>query len=47
MGKAARQESVPGLLPSGNDQYEVLLFGSILEGILQAHHSLVQMEKKH
>ena len=33
------------LLPSGSEQYEVLLFGSIQEGKLQAHHELVQIEK--
>ena len=35
-----------GLLPSGSKQHEVLLFGSIQEGILQAHLYIVQTEKK-
>ena len=33
------------LLPSGSEQHEVLLFGSISEGILQAHHLIVQIEE--
>ena len=33
------------LLPSGSEQHEVLLFGSIQEGILQARHYIVQTEK--
>ena len=35
-----------GLLPPGSEQHEVLLFRSIQEGILQAHHYIVQPEKK-
>ena len=34
------------LLPSGSEQHEALLFGSIQEGILQARHCIVQIEKK-
>ena len=34
------------LLPIGSEEHEVLLFGSIYEGILQAHHQIVQIEKK-
>ena len=33
------------LLPSGTQQHEVLLFGSIKEGIFQASHYMVQIEK--
>ena len=35
------------LLPSGSKQYEVLLFGSIQEGIPQARHYIVQIDKTH
>ena len=34
------------LLPSGSEQHEVLLFGSIQEVILQDRHKIVQIEKK-
>ena len=33
------------LLPSGSEQHEVLLFGSIQEGILQARQNILQTEK--
>ena len=34
------------LLPSGSEQHEVLLFGSIQEGLRQARHLTVQIERK-
>ena len=40
------QTSFQHLLPPGSKQHEVLLFGSIYEGILQARHYLVQIDKK-
>ena len=33
------------LLPSGSEQHEVMLFGSIQEGILQASQYILQTEK--
>ena len=33
------------LLPSGSEQHEVLLFGSIQEGILQPRQLIVKIER--
>ena len=33
------------LLPSGSEQHEVLVVGSIQEGILQAHQNILQTAK--